>query len=99
MLANFYIRLLTQPTRIHGNSCLSLIDDIFINSLECEAESGNLIEDISDHLPNFTFLVNRTIKKGKDHNLTGVYLSLNSERYIADFSNLSPVYTTTFNLG
>ena len=41
-----------QPTRITGHS-KTLIDNIFFNSLEHFTISGNIIYDITDHLPNF----------------------------------------------
>ena len=41
-----------QPTRITDHSA-TLIDNIFFNSLEHFTISGNVIYDISDHLPNF----------------------------------------------
>ena len=88
MSANFYKPLITHPTRIHANSCHSLIDNIFINTLEYETVSGNLVDSVSDHLPNFVFLANGKVMKGKDRNLVRDYRSFNSEKYIADFNNL-----------
>ena len=41
-----------QPTRITDHSA-TLIDNIFFNSLEHFTISGNLIYDLTDHLPNF----------------------------------------------
>ena len=41
-----------QPTRITDHS-KTLIDNIFFNSLEHFTISGNIIYDITDHLPNF----------------------------------------------
>jgi exonuclease III len=42
-----------QPTRITDHSA-TLIDNIFFNSIEHYSISGNLLCDISDHLPNFS---------------------------------------------
>ena len=33
----------------------SLLDNVFINNLETNAISGNVINKISDHMPNFAF--------------------------------------------
>lgn len=41
-----------QPTRITDHSA-TLIDNIFFNSLDHHTVSGNLLYDITDHLPNF----------------------------------------------
>ena len=44
-----------QPTRITSHSA-TLIDNIFLNSIEHYLISGNLIYDLTDHLPNFIIL-------------------------------------------
>ena len=63
-----FIPCITLPTRIRNHSA-TLIDHIFIRCpkklLQNKCSSGNLITDITDHLPNFTFLDIKTptIKK------------------------------------
>ena len=47
-----YSPQILQPTRITHHSA-TLIDNIFFNSLDYYLMSGNLLYDISDHLPNF----------------------------------------------
>jgi exonuclease III len=44
-----------QPTRITDHTA-TLIDNIYFNSIEHYCISGNLVCDISDHLPNFLFI-------------------------------------------
>ena len=44
-----------QPTRITDHSA-TLIDNIFLNSLDHNSISGNLVYDLSDHLPNFLII-------------------------------------------
>ena len=44
-----------KPTRIIDHSA-TLIDNIFFNSLEHEVSSGNLLCDLTDHLPNFLII-------------------------------------------
>ena len=44
-----------QPTRITDHSA-TLIDNIYFNSIEHYCISGNLLCDISDHLPNFLII-------------------------------------------
>ena len=47
---------ITEPTRVTNTNKPSLVDNIFINSLE-NPVSGNILEHISyDHLPNFVVL-------------------------------------------
>ena len=51
----FFQPHILQPTRITDHSA-TLIDNIFFNSLEHFVISGNIIADITDHLPNFLIL-------------------------------------------
>ena len=41
-----------KPTRVHNNS-YSLIDNIFINSLEYSICSGNIVSELTDHFSQF----------------------------------------------
>ena len=52
MFSYFFQPYILQPTRITDHSA-TLIDNIYFNSIEHVTISGNLIYDISDHLPNF----------------------------------------------
>ena len=42
----------TQPTRITDHTA-TLIDNIYFNSIDHYTISGNILSDITDHLPNF----------------------------------------------
>ena len=53
-----------QPTRIVDKQKPSLIDNIFINSIE-NPISGNLLDKISDHFPNFIIINKYSEKKEK----------------------------------
>ena len=48
----FFQPQILQPTRITNHSS-TLIDNIFFNSIEHFVISGNLVYDLTDHLPNF----------------------------------------------
>ena len=56
---NNFIPCITIPTRIADNS-QTIIDHIFVKIppklIQIKCSSGNLITDLSDHLPNFMFL-------------------------------------------
>ena len=58
MLSNYYQPTITQPTRFSNENRPSLVDNIFINSIEHDTYSGNIISKITDHLPNFMFINN-----------------------------------------
>ena len=47
--------VINKPSRITEDSA-TLIDNFFINTVNCNVKSGLLINDISDHLPIFVIL-------------------------------------------
>ena len=63
----FFTPFILQPTRLHAKT---LIDNIFLNSLEYTATSGNVLREISDNLIQFLILevtcqifLNESLKK------------------------------------
>ena len=55
MYSKMFFPLITRPTRITSHTA-TLLDNIFINSLDSVCNSGLLFSDISDHLPIFSIL-------------------------------------------
>ena len=53
LTSQFFTSFILQPIRLHFNT---LIDNIFLNSLEYQSTSGNLLTEISDHLIKFLIL-------------------------------------------
>ena len=51
----FFQTHILQPTKVTDHSS-TLIDNIFFNSIEHFIISGNLVYDLTDHLPNFIIL-------------------------------------------
>ena len=51
--SHFFSPYILQPTRFHSKT---LIDNIFLNSLEYQSHSGNLLIELSDHLIQFLIL-------------------------------------------
>ena len=49
------IPTIDKPTRVHNNSA-TLIDNIFVNKMENEIISGNIVSDISDHYSQFCIM-------------------------------------------
>ena len=62
MYDNLLQPCILEPTRIVNGNKPALIDNIFINTLNKNAISGNLTSKISDHMPNF-LLLSDTIEK------------------------------------
>ena len=53
-----------KPTRVYRNSATFIIDSIFINKVEENIISGNLISDVSNHFAQFC-ISQSPISKGK----------------------------------
>ena len=58
--AYFFHPQILKPTRITYHSA-TLIDNIYFNSVEHKSVSGNILDDTSDHLPNF-LIINKFLK-------------------------------------
>ena len=72
----FFHPHILQPTRITDHSA-TLIDSIFFNSIEHITICGNVVYDLSDHLPNFIIL-----NRFSD-------VSSNTKLYRRDYSNFN----------
>ena len=70
-----FLPYILQPTRITDHTA-TLIGNIFFNSNEFFSISGNLVCDLTDHLPNFLFL--NTLS----------WTANNGARYLRDYSTL-----------
>ena len=80
---NFIPQILT-PTRITDDTATCL-DHIFIRlprqQMDCEIQSGNIIAEITDHLPGFTYILN----KGKPDVKNRPSVRLFGEKNISNF--------------
>ena len=56
MYSNFFQPCIVEPTRITSNNRPSVLDNIFINTNDKKVYCGNIIDKISDHLPNFAII-------------------------------------------
>ena len=57
LYSRMFFPLITRPTRITANKA-SLIDNIFTNDPLCPSINGLFLNDISDHLPIFSLVLN-----------------------------------------
>ena len=57
LASNSFIPVILQPTRTTSHSN-TLIDNIFSNVIDPDIVSGNSTATISDHLPQFTIILN-----------------------------------------
>ena len=80
-----------KPTRVHNNS-YSLIDNIFINSLEYSICSGNIVSDLSDHFSQFcilNFSTNRDLcDQSKSKRLTRDFSNYSETKFLSELSEI-----------
>ena len=77
-----------KPTRITDHSA-TLIDNIFFNSIEHKIISGNLLCDLSDHLPNFMIVNELTSFTSKRVIYRRDYSTFNGERLLAEVQGIN----------
>ena len=63
ILSSFFLQLcITKPTQIVSYNRPSLVDNIFVNIYDKTIFGGNLLDKITDHLPNFIIIKNLPLK-------------------------------------
>ena len=87
MYSNFLQPYIIYPTRIIQNAKPSLIDNIFANCIDKEILSGNLIQNITDHLPNFILLPNYQKSELMMKYNKRDYSKFNEKEYLIDLNN------------
>ena len=65
LYSGMFFPLITRPSRITANKA-SLIDNIFMNNPLCPSINGLFLNDISDHLPIFSLVLNNHSTGDKD---------------------------------
>jgi len=87
LLINNFIPVITMPTRITSRTA-TLIDHMYYyegtkHTMNISVKSGNFVEDISDHLPNYMLMINK-----KQYSKTArPLIRLFSERNMAKFKH------------
>ncbi len=94
--ANCLQPLILQPSRYTDSHKPSLIDNIFINSIENNVNSGNIISKISDHMPNFVILDKMISKSKYIPQFKRDFTKFNESDFVSDFDSaeLLPHNTT-----
>jgi len=84
-LGSFFLEPhILKPTRITNHSA-TLIDNIFFNSIEYQTVSGNLLNDLSDHLPNFLIIESFAFSIHKEKSFRRDYSNYNEETLLSEF--------------
>ena len=84
----FFQPQILQPTRITDHSA-TLIDNIFFNSLEHNIISGNIVYDLTDHLPNFIVFDKHMKLKSGTNIYKRNYSQLNDSTLIDEISSIN----------
>ena len=66
MTCCFFVPYIQQPTRVVGSSA-TLIDNIFVNSVEFVTVSGKLLCQLADHLLQFLVLKDFRVSYRRKH--------------------------------
>ena len=100
ILQNSFIPCITIPTRITDHSA-TLIDHILLkttkNHTQTKVSAGNLITDISDHLPNF-IIIDLVIQKYQDRPLIRLFTPYKINKYLSEVLNEGPLVTKENNI-
>jgi len=83
----FFNPHILQPTRITDHSS-TLIDNIFFNSITHHTISGNIVYDLTDHLPNF-LIINKFTQLPKQFKITKRdYSGFNKEEFLNEIQSM-----------
>ena len=63
MYPNFLWLCILEPAKIVANNRASIIGNIFINTIDKKIDSRNIIDKVSDHVPNFLLVKDITETK------------------------------------
>ena len=99
-LQNSFIPCITIPTRITDHSA-TIIEHILLkttkNHTQTKVSAGNLITDISDHLPNF-IIIDLVIQKYQDRPLIRLFTPNKIAKYRSEVLNEDPLVTRGNNI-
>ena len=76
-----------KPTRITSHSS-TLIDNIFFNSIKYQTVSGNLLHDLTDHLPNFLIIEKFAFSIHKEKSFRRDYSNNDEEAFLNEFRSI-----------
>ena len=90
-----------KPTRITEHTA-TLIDHIYFNSLQHHLVSGNILCDLTDHLPNFLIINRYSILPSNFKIYKRDYSKCNEQMLVKEFSNINwdkvlPTYGANVN--
>ena len=97
MFSNNFQPLILHPSRITNNSS-TIIDNIFTNAIDCKIFSGNILSQISDHLPQFAIFSNKKPDYSKQSYFSYKYNNFNQEHFINDYTTINFTFLCEDNI-
>ena len=88
MVRNSFQPCILKPTRCVKKQKPSLIDNVFLNCIDKKLTSGNILEKITDHMPNFVILEEFKLLEKKHKFKIRDMKKFNKEDYIKDLANI-----------
>ena len=76
-----------KSTRITSHTA-TLIDNIFFNSIDYQTTSGNLLHNLSDHLPNVLIIDRLPVPIQKEKKYKRDYSNYNEEAFLNEFRSV-----------
>ena len=99
MNSNYLLPYILQPTHVTDRSA-TLIDNIFANTFNFNALSGNLVTKISDHFPQFIIIEDLKVNYATLYwSYQHGYSDFREEAFVDEVSHLDfpPIYSSNLN--
>ena len=98
MNSKYLLPYILQPTRVTNRSA-TLIDNIFANTFNFNALSGNLVTKISDHFPQFLIIEDLKVNYASLNYYKHDYSHFCEETFVDEVSHLdfSSIYNCSLN--
>ena len=98
MNSNYLLPYILQPTHVTDGSA-TLIDNIFANTFNFNALSGNLATKISHHFPQFLIIEDLKVNYATLNYYKHDYSHFSEEAFVDEVSHLdfSPIYNSNLN--
>jgi len=98
MNSNYLLPYILQPTRVTDRSA-TLIDNMFANTFNFNALSGNLVTKISDHFPQFLIIEDLKVNYASLNYYKHDYSHFCEETFVDEVSHLdfSSIYNCNLN--
>ena len=99
-LSNYSLQpTINKPTRVVKKQNPSILDNIFTNAIDKDIVTGNLVDKISDHMPNFILMKNMVFNHKKIHKKTRSFQNFDATKYNEDVGSIDllPVIMNNFD--